>query len=134
MREKTTMRMLKGYARSSHDAVSHDPRALREKLGICQWFHFEDYAAVEKTVAARREPGMTHLRTGISWADFFRPGGADWYRWQMNQLREFELLHSIWHTPPSTSEGGTCNSPPKRLRDFADFIDTIINEFGRPGA
>jgi CDP-paratose 2-epimerase len=50
----------------------------------------------------------------------------------MNRLREsgLEILLSIWHTPPSISEGNACNSPPKRLRDYADFIDTVINRYG----
>ncbi len=47
---------------------------LREKLGICQWFHFEDYQAVERTVELMKELGARHLRTGISWADAHRPG------------------------------------------------------------
>jgi CDP-paratose 2-epimerase len=37
---------------------------------------------------------------------------------------------SIWHTPPSISEGGVCNAPPKRLRDYADFIDRVISDYG----
>jgi CDP-paratose 2-epimerase len=50
----------------------------------------------------------------------------------MRRLRDsgLEVLLSIWHTPPSISEGGTCNSPPQRLRDYADFIDTVITRYG----
>jgi len=103
---------------------------LCDKLGVCQWFHFEDYAAVERAVELMHELKLRHLRTGISWADFFRPGGKKWYDWQMKQLRDFDVLLSIWHTPPSISEGNACNSPPRRLRDFADFIDAIISEYG----
>jgi CDP-paratose 2-epimerase len=46
-------------------------------------------------------------------------------------LAEFEVLLSVWHTPPSLAEGGTCSSPPRRLRDYADFIDTLITNHGR---
>jgi CDP-paratose 2-epimerase len=102
------------------------PGGTSETLGVCQWFHYQDYESVERSRAVLRELGVRLLRTGISWADFYRPGGREWYDWQMNQLREFEILLSVWHTPPSISEGTACNSPPRRLRDYADFIDQII--------
>lgn len=106
------------------------PTPPRPLLGICQWFHFEDYAAVERTVHLMRELGLTHLRTGISWADFHRPGGEDWYRWQMQQLADFDVLLSIWHTPPSLAEGEVCAGPPKRLQDYADFVWQAIHLYG----
>jgi len=101
-----------------------------DRFGICQWFHFQDYQTVSRTVELLKELGIRHLRTGISWADFYRPGGKEWYDWQMNALADFEILLSVWHTPPSISEGNTCNSPPRRLRDFADFIDVVITNYG----
>jgi CDP-paratose 2-epimerase len=111
--------------------ASRPPAApLRDKLGICQWFHFEDDATLGRAVQLLRELGVRHLRTGISWADYVRPGGKAWYDRQMAALAEFEVLLSIWHVPPSVSEAGTCNSPPRRLRDFADFIDQVITEYG----
>jgi CDP-paratose 2-epimerase len=108
------------------------PGSLRDKLGICQWFHFEDHAAVDLTIKLLTELGVRHLRTGISWADYLRDGGVAWYDWQMRRLEEagLEVLLSVWHTPPSLSERGTCNSPPRRLRDYADFIDIVITRYG----
>ena len=103
---------------------------MRDKLGICQWFHFEDRTGVKRAVRHLRALGVRHLRTGISWADFHRPGGHRWIDWQMEQLEEFEVLLSVWHTPPSISEGGTCASPPRRLRDYADFIDLVLTRYG----
>jgi CDP-paratose 2-epimerase len=102
---------------------------LRDRLGVCQWFHYEDHAQVERTVETLHQLGIRHLRTGISWADFYRRGGKKWYDWQMHALRDFEVLLSVWHTPPSISEGNSCNSPPRRLQEFADFIDMIITEY-----
>src|SRR5690606_22115271 len=99
-------------------------------LGICQWFHFEDYQCVQRTKKLMRELGCTLLRTGISWADYHRPGGVAWYDWQMRQLREFDVLLSVWHTPPSLGEWGACNAPPRCLRDYADFIDHLIDRWG----
>lgn len=103
---------------------------LRDKFGICQWFHHQDYSAVESAVALLNELGVRHLRTGISWADYLRPGGKQWYDWQMAALRDFDVLLSVWHTPPSLSETGTCAGPPRRRQDFADFLDLIITEYG----
>ncbi len=78
------------------------------------------------------ELGLRHLRTGISWADFFRPQGPAWYDWMMSRLESagLELLVSVWHTPPSISEGNSCSSPPRRLQDYADFIDHLISRYG----
>ncbi|HEX8913654.1 MAG TPA: hypothetical protein VF796_14945 [Humisphaera sp.] len=112
--------------------ASGSPAALREKLGVCQWFHFEDRAAVDRTIGLLAELNVKHLRTGVSWADYLRPGGQAWYDWQFDRLRQsgLEILLSVWHTPPSISEGNSCNSPPRRLRDYADFIDLLITRYG----
>src|SRR5918999_6081475 len=84
--------------------------AVRENLGVCQWFHYEDYRSVDRSIELMRELNVRHLRTGISWADYFRTGGKAWYDWQMKALREagVEVLLSVWHTPPSSAEGGGC--------------------------
>jgi CDP-paratose 2-epimerase len=99
-------------------------------LGICQWFHYEDHASVTRCADLMRELGLRHLRTGLSWADFHRPGGKDWYEWQMKQFSEFDVLLSIWHTPPSIAEGETCAGPPRRLLDYADFVGQAIDLYG----
>src|SRR3954464_2614571 len=85
------------------------PKSLRDKIGLCQWFHFEDDTSLERSVELLHELGVRHLRTGISWADYYRTGGKQWYGRQMKALADFEILLSVWHTPPSISEGGTCN-------------------------
>lgn len=106
------------------------PGELRDKLGVCQWFHFEAFDDLERTVELLRELGVRHLRTGVSWADFHRPRGKAWYDWQMEALSEFEVLLSVWHTPPSIAAGGSCSSPPRRLEDYRDFILQLIEEYG----
>jgi CDP-paratose 2-epimerase len=104
--------------------------SLRDRLGICQWFHYQDRATLDASVRVLRELGVRHVRTGVSWADFYRPGGRDWYDRQADALAEFDVLLSVWHTPPSISADGTCSAPPKRLRDYADFIDLLITRYG----
>lgn len=105
---------------------------LQEKIGVCQWFHHGAYDDVLATIEVLQDLGVKHLRTGISWADFLRPDGQAWYDWQMETLHAagLHVLLSVWHVPPSLSEGGTCASPPRRLRDFADFIDQVITLYG----
>lgn len=120
----------RSFGRRTHRVRKPPAVPLREKLGICQWFHFQDYANLDRTVETLHELNVKHLRTGISWADYFRPGGKEWYDRQMEALRGFEVLLSVWHTPPSIAEGGVCNGPPLRLRDYADFIDRIITDYG----
>jgi len=115
---------------ASSPADSRSGAALRDRLGVCQWFHYEAYEDVEMAVEHLRALGLRHLRTGISWADYHRAGGKRWYDWQMAQLDEFDVLLSIWHTPPSIAAGGTCASPPARLSDYADFIAQVIDEYG----
>jgi CDP-paratose 2-epimerase len=103
---------------------------LRDRFGICQWFHFQDHETLHRAVDLLHELGIRHLRTGISWADHHRPGAGRWYEAVFEALRDFDLLVSIWHTPPSLSEGGHCASPPRRLLDFADFTDQVISDYG----
>ncbi len=47
-------------------------RELTPELGICQWFHFEDHR-LDAAVRWLDELGVKKLRTGLSWADSFRP-------------------------------------------------------------
>ena len=119
-------------ARSDRTSTPRADVTLREKIGVCQWFHFGDREAVERTIALMGELGARHLRTGVSWADFVRPDGRAWYDWQMARLRAsgLEVLLSVWHTPPSIAVAPACNAPPRRLRDYADFIDLVITDYG----
>lgn len=108
---------------------------MRDTFGLCQWFHFRDYQLLDLTIETLASLGVRHLRTGLSWADYHRRGGEEWYDWQMHRLREadLEILLSVWHTPPSISmdpEKGSASIPPARTRDYADFIDKVIDRWG----
>lgn len=116
--------------RRARGAAGAPATPLRDRLGICQWFHFQDDRTLERSVALLKRLRIRHLRTGISWADYHRPGGEAWYRGMFDALRDFELLVSVWHTPPSLAEGGRCAGPPRRLLDYADFIDQVITNHG----
>lgn len=102
----------------------------RPELGICQWFHHGDYERLAWSIALAKELGVRHLRTGVSWADFHRPDGPDWYEHQMEALADFEILLSVWHTPPSIAENGACSGPPRRLGEYAAFVEQVIELYG----
>ena len=76
-------------------------------LGVLEWFEVGERTRVERVSAALRACGVTHLRTGVSWADWHRPKGEAWYEWLLPRLaRDFELLPCLHHTsaasPPIT--------------------------------
>lgn len=100
------------------------------ELGVCQWFHYEAYDDVEKTLSLLRELGARRLRTGISWADYHRPRGREFADWLVRSLDGLDVLLSVWHTPPSRAEGGVCASPPSRLADYAEFAGELILRYG----
>ena len=104
---------------------------ILDRIGLCQWFHFEDKRLLQATLNDLAELGIRHLRTGISWADYHRSNGERWYDYQMDALADadVEVLLSIWHVPPSLSENGRCSGPPRQLRDYADFVGQIIDRY-----
>ncbi|MBV8205503.1 MAG: beta-xylosidase, partial [Acidobacteria bacterium] len=51
-------------------------------MGICQWFHFED-PRFEIALEWLRRLNIPWVRTGISWADWFRPDSEKWFDRQM---------------------------------------------------
>ncbi|BAM05125.1 hypothetical protein [Phycisphaera mikurensis] len=107
-----------------------NPASYTQRLGVCEWFHHNDH---EHVLAARdrlRGLGVARLRTGVSWADFHRPDGPAFVSFLFEELQEFELLPSVWHTPPSISRNGACSGPPHDLRDYAAFIGQIIDLHG----
>jgi CDP-paratose 2-epimerase len=107
------------------------PAAFQKKFGLCQWFHFQDKRMVDATLSDLDQLRIRNLRTGISWADYHRRGGEEWYDYQMQILADagLNVLLAIWHTPPSIAEGGLCSGPPRRLRDYADFIARVIERY-----
>jgi len=104
--------------------------AVQERLGICQWFHFMDFDRALVSRALLRELNARHLRMDLSWADFHRPQGREWYSWLFAALGEFELLVCLWHTPPSLSMNGKSNGPPRKEKWFSEFVWEAIELYG----
>jgi beta-xylosidase len=100
-----------------------DPR-----LGICQWFHFNDHR-LDAAIRWMRELGVRRLRTGISWGDWHRPGAPDWFDRQMEALAEFDTTVTLCFTPPSRGQRPCHTSPPQVIEEFAEFTAQILDRY-----
>jgi len=99
-----------------------------EGLGVCQWFHFED-PRLDSAVAWLRKLGVKHLRTGLSWADSFRPNAEAWFDRQMAVLDEFTLTVTLCFTPEHLGLQPHHASPPKCSKDFAAFSEWAVRRY-----
>jgi beta-xylosidase len=114
--------------------IAHDGRPkpaldhFDPALGVCQWFHFEDHR-LDAAVHWLRRMGVTKLRTGISWADWHRPGAVAWFDRQMAALAEFELTVTLCFTPPSRGQRPCHTSPPLELGEFAQFAREVVQRY-----
>jgi beta-xylosidase len=97
-------------------------------MGIMQWFHFED-PRLDDAVAWMKRLGVTHLRTGLSWADSYRPGWEAWFDRQMEALADFETTVTFCFTPESEGIAPHHTSPPKDPMYFADFCARMIERY-----
>jgi beta-xylosidase len=97
-------------------------------MGICQWFHFEDHR-LDSGVEWLRRLGVRHLRTGVSWADWYRPNAVEWFDRQMSALDEFDTTLTLCFTPEHMGIAQHYTSPPKSARDFADFATWAIQRY-----
>jgi len=105
-------------------AAEHFP----EGMGICQWFHFED-PRFELGVAWLRKLSVRYLRTGISWADYFRPQAQEWFDRQMAGLEEFETTMTLCFTPEHLGLAPHYTSPPRSPEDFAEFAVWAVERY-----
>jgi beta-xylosidase len=103
-------------------------RHFPEGLGICQWFHFEDHR-LDQGVDWLRKLGVKHLRTGISWADSFRPNAHAWFDRQMQSLDEFATTITLCFTPEHLGQVPHYTSPPKNPGGFAEFAAWVVERY-----
>jgi len=97
-------------------------------LGICQWFHFED-PRLGWAVRCLKELGVKHLRTGLSWADSFRPGAERWFDHQMKLLKDFDVTLTFCFTPEHCGVIPNHTSPPKEIEGYADFCARMVRRY-----
>ena len=99
-------------------------------LGICQWVHFEDHR-LDDMVRWLKDLGVTYLRTGLSWADSFRPNALQWFDRQMKALEKFNVTVTFCFTPEHCGIAPHHTSPPKDVRQFADFCGQMVRRYAK---
>jgi beta-xylosidase len=105
-------------------AIEH----FNPEMGICQWFHFQDYR-LEFAREWLRRLGIKKLRTGISWADWHRPNAVQWFDRQMAALTEFDTTITLCFTPPSRGKRACYTSPPLVPEEFAQFASEVVSRY-----
>ena len=112
---------------SPKPAIEHFARHTPH-LGLCQWFHYEDHR-LHDAVAWMRRLGVRHLRTGLSWADSFRPNALDWFDRQMEALAEFDVTVTFCFTPEHRGIAPHHTSPPLVPEEFAAFCGEMVRRY-----
>jgi beta-xylosidase len=108
-------------------ALDHYAR-FADRMGLMQWFHFED-PRLEEAVTWMNRLGTRRLRTGLSWADSFRPNALDWFDRQMGALADFDVTLTFCFTPEHLGQGRHHTSPPDDPQAFADFCAWMIDRY-----
>ena len=98
------------------------------EMGLVQWFHYHDHR-LDDAVAWMKRLGVTHLRTGLSWADSFRPNALDWFDRQMQALEDFNVTVTFCFTPEHRGIAPHHTSAPQVPEEFAEFCAQMIERY-----
>lgn len=98
------------------------------EMGICQWFHFEDHR-LDHAAKWLRRLGVKYLRTGLSWADSFRPDAEAWFDRQMKVLENVRVTLTFCFTPETCGIRPHHTSPPACPEQFADFCARMVRRY-----
>ncbi len=101
---------------------------LTPELGICQWFHFEDHR-LDDAVKWMKRLGVRYLRTGLSWADSFRPNALQWFDRQMQALADFDVTVTFCFTPEHRGIAPHHTSAPQVKEEFAEFCASMLRRY-----
>ena len=102
-------------------------------MGLMQWFHFED-PRLDDAAAWMKRLGVRHLRTGLSWADSFRPNAIDWFDRQMEALADFDVTVTFCFTPEHLGIAPHHSSAVHEPDAFADFCAWMIDRYAPASA
>lgn len=97
-------------------------------VGLCQWFHFED-PRLDEAVRWMRSHGIRHVRTGLSWADSYRPNAVAWFDRMMDALDPFDVSLTLCFTPAHLGLEAHHTSPPKDNSNFAEFARWAVERY-----
>src|SRR5690606_13395932 len=89
---------------------------------------FED-PRLDEGVAWLKRLGVTYVRTGLSWADSFRPNALQWFDRQMAALEEFDVTLTFCFTPEHRGIAPHHTSAPLVPEEFADFCAAMIERY-----
>ena len=98
------------------------------EIGLMQWFHFDD-PRLDEAVGWMKKLGTRRIRTGLSWADSFRPNAVDWFDRMMGALEDFDVTLTFCFTPESRGLVPHHTSPPQRVEEFADFCGRMVRRY-----
>ncbi len=107
-------------------ALQHFP----PEMGICQWIEYGDQEMVDLVCSWLPRLGVKTLRTGISWADWHRPGATYWFDSMMAALSRFDLTVTLCFTPPSRGIVAHHTSPPRDVGEYAYFCWEVARRYG----
>ena len=113
---------------SPKPALERFPR-YTPQMGLVQWFHFED-PRLDDAVTWMKRLGVTYLRTGLSWADSFRPNADAWFDRMMAALGDFDVTVTFCFTPEHRGLAPHHTSPPAVPEEFAEFCGRMIRRYG----
>ena len=99
-------------------------------VGFCQWFHFED-PRLDDAVQWMKDHNVRHIRTGLSWADAYRPNANAWFDRMMKALEPFQVSLTLCFTPEHLGLEEHHTSPPKNVQDFAEFARWAVERYAR---
>jgi beta-xylosidase len=108
-------------------AIEHFARHT-PSLGICQWFHYQDHR-LDEAVRWLKRLGVRHLRTGLSWADSFRPNARAWFDRQVEALEDFDVTLTFCFTPEHRGIAPHHTSPPRVHQEFVDFCVEMVTRY-----
>lgn len=97
-------------------------------VGFCQWFHYED-PRLDQAVDWMKAHNVEYLRTGLSWADSFRPDATRWFDRQMEALDPFRVSLTLCFTPEHLGLEQHHTSPPKDPHQFAEFAAWAVSRY-----
>src|SRR3954468_3793210 len=98
------------------------------ELGICQWFHYEDHR-LDEAVRWLKTLGVRKLRTGLSWADSFRPDADAWFNRQMAALEPFDVTVTFCFTPEHRGLQPHHTSAPLVPEEYAEFCARMVRRY-----
>lgn len=105
-------------------------RKGKPEVGVVSYFHMGDHGKVERGIENLELLGVKHLRTAVSWCDWTREGGVEWYEWVLPQLIErFDVLPCVVYTPPELGILPKTSSPPRDPEDYGRFVELLLKTY-----